>query len=204
MFQSELFKDLQTEQRPKHFQFQNFPGRFLRLRVAYEDAVFVLLGLMLVVLGGFCFGVERGKSLGPQPQPILATGLATARENVPVLVSARPEEGIARLSGQRKAIPVIPAAMPVAAPDPVPAAAASAEGEFVIQLATYVGQGAAQEEVRRLAKKGIQARVLKQGKYLELRALGYRSKAEAKAALAGLRVSYPDAFLKRVSTEPIN
>ena len=57
----------------------------------------------------------------------------------------------------------------------------------------------AQQEARRLAKSGVRAQVVKQGKYLELRAVGYRSKQEAKSALAGLRTKYPDAFMKRVS-----
>jgi len=182
---------------------ENFPGRFLRLRVAYEDAVFVLLGLVLVVLAGFCFGVERGKHLGPQSETLQTVGVATARENVPSAVSVRTEELTARSSGPRKAVPVIPAAVPVAVPEAV-SAASSPAGEFAIQLATYVGQGAAQEEVRRLAKKGVRAQVLKQGKYLELRAVGYRSKPEAKTALAELRGLYPDAFLKRVSIQQIN
>ena len=196
MFQPELFGDLPPDHKPKHFQFANFPGRFLRLRVAYEDAVFTLLGLVLVVLAGFCLGVERGKQLGPQLQIVSAVGVATARESVSVPEAARVE--IPAPAQPRRPIPIIPAAVPVAA-RPAPDASAPAGGGFAIQLATYAGPEMAQQEVRRLAKKGVHAQVLKQGKYLELRAVGYRSKQEAKSALAGLRKMYPDAFLKRVS-----
>ena len=199
MLQPELFGDLPPNQKPKHFQFANFPGRFLRLRVAYEDAVFTLLGLVLVVLAGFCLGVERGKQLGPQLQIMSDAGVATARESVSVPEVVRVQAQAPAPVQQRKPIPVIPAAVAVA---PQPAADASpvpTGGGFAIQLATYAGPEMAQQEVRRLAKQGVRAQVLKQGKYLELRAVGYRSKQEAKSALAGLRKMYPDAFLKQVS-----
>ena len=197
MFQPELFGDLPPDRKPKHLQFANFPGRFLRLRVAYEDAVFTLLGLVLVVLAGFCLGVERGKQLGPQLQIVSAVGVATARESVVIPEAARAE--IPAPAPLRRPIPIIPAAVPVAARPAPDASSAPAGGGFAIQLATYAGPEMAQQEVRRLAKKGVHAQVLKQGKYLELRAVGYRSKQEAKSALAGLRKMYPDAFLKQVS-----
>ncbi len=161
--------------------------------MAYEDAVFTLLGLLLVVLAGFCLGVERGKQIGPQLEVVSMAGVATA-QNLPVVQPVR--AAVPAAVAPRKTIPVIPAAV-----SPVPAPAVSepaASGGFAIQLASYLGQQAAQEEVRRLAKNGVRAQVLKQGKYLELRAVGYRSKQEAKAALSGLRKIYPDAFLKRV------
>ncbi len=194
MLQPEFFPDLPTDQKPKRFPFANFPGSFLRLRVATEDAVFMLLGLVLVVLAGFCFGVERGKQVGPQLQLVSEAGVATARESVTIPQAVRVEAP----AQPRKPIPVIPAAVPVA-PRPAPDVSFPAGGEFAIQLATYAGPEMAQQEVRRLAKKGVRVQVIKQGKYLELRAVGYRSKQEAKTALAGLRKMYPDAFLKGVS-----
>ena len=205
MFHPELFPDLQAEQKPKHFPMLHFPGRFLRFRVAYEDAVFTLLGLILVLLAGFCVGVDRGKRMGPEPVVLNTAGVATARENSPAseatpvvsIVSARPAE-------PRRMLPVIPAGVSpalAASSGVIEPVSAEPKAGFAIQLATYIGQDAAQEEVKRLSKKGIRAKVLKQGKYYELRAAGYRSRSEAKQALTGLRKSYPDAFLKSVSTD---
>ena len=193
MFQPELFQDLPTEQKPKRFQLPSIAGRFLRVKVAYEDLVFLSLAILLVMLGGFCLGVERGKRLVP-PAAVLATeGLATAGE------SASPVEGVQVRS---RPIPVIPAG---ASPAP---AVSSNESEvpagemvpYVIQLATYIGESAAQEEVRRLTQRGVKAQVIRQGRYLELRAVGYRSRLEAKEALVGLRKMYRDAFIKRLSS----
>ncbi len=206
MFHPELFPDLQAGQKPQHFQLLHFPGRFLRFRVAYEDAVFTLLGLILVLLAGFCVGVERGKRMGPEPVVLKSAGVATARENSPVSEAAPVVSIVStrRPAETRRMLPVIPAGVSPAlatSSGVVEPVSPGPKAGFAIQLATYIGQDAAQEEVKRLAKKGIRAQVLKQGKYYELRAAGYRSRSEAKQALTGLRKSYPDAFLKSVSTD---
>ena len=60
--QPELFDNLQAPQ-PRRFQSPLFPSRFLRVRIAYEDLIFGGLSLVLVLLAGFCIGVERGKKL---------------------------------------------------------------------------------------------------------------------------------------------
>jgi len=200
MFQPELFTDLQNEQKPKRFQMLHFPGRFLRFRVAYEDAVFTLLGLILVLLAGFCVGIEKGKRMGSGPVVLTTAGVAAARESAPVFEApAVVSSETVRPAETRKTLPVIPAG--VSAAPAASSGAAERKGGFAIQLATYVGQDAAQEEVKRLAKRGIRAQILKQGRYYELRASGYRSRSEAKQALASLRKIYPDAFMKSVSTD---
>jgi hypothetical protein len=70
----------------------------------------------------------------------------------------------------------------------------------VIQLASYNGERSAREEAARLSKRGIQAQVIPQGRYFELRAVGFRTRAEAKGALGALSKTYRDAFIKRLSS----
>ena len=72
-------------------------------------------------------------------------------------------------------------------------------GHLLPQLATYAGQASAQEEAQRLARLGISCAVIRHGRYLELRAIGFPTREEAEAALAGLRKTYRDAFIKRLS-----
>lgn len=195
MFQPWLFEDLPSEPRPRRFQIFPLPGPFLRLRLAYEDLLFCALALLLVVLGGFCLGVERGKQLVPQPALVGIQGMATAGEEAPSRASAR-----------KRPPPVIPVGV-----TPVPVAGANGSGTtvlgpaaragpYVLQLASYTAERVAQEEVRRLGKQGVQAQVIRQGRYFELRAIGFRSREEAKEALTGLRRIYRDAFLKRVGS----
>ena len=82
---------------------------------------------------------------------------------------------------------------------PVPAVVPSGP-TYVIQLASYSGALTARGEADRLRKKGVVTRVIKQGRYFELRAVGFGSQDEARASLVGLRKIYRDAFIKRLSS----
>ena len=198
MNQPELFPDSPSESRNKRLQFPLFPGRFLRLRVAYEDLIFCALGLVLVLLAGFCLGVERGRALTRVPESSEPTeqqqtaGVAVAASAVGRPVPDMPVR-------EERPVPVVPAAV-----SPLPSEPTRADvpkGVFVIQLASYVGSQSAEEEARRLNRQGVRTQVIKKGKYVELRAVGYRSWTEAKQSLAMLRKTYPDAFLKRLSPQ---
>jgi len=193
MFQPELFQDLSTEHKPKRFQLPSLAGRFLRVKVAYEDLIFFSLAILLVLLGGFCLGVERGKQL-VRPLAVLQTsGVATAGEGLPLEKAqgqARPLPKIPVGASPVPSLPVVEAGVPTGLQEHPP---------YVIQLATYVREESAQEEARRLAKSGTRAQVVKQGRYFELRAVGYRSRLEAREALSRLKRGYRDAFIKRSS-----
>lgn len=192
MTQPELFEEVSSDLRPRRSPFPLFPGRSLRIQVAYEDLLFGALGLILVLLGGFCLGVERGKGLTFR-QPVLepSEGVSSTVAHAEARSSAESESPV-------PVVPVIPVAIsrPPQETSPGPSAA---RGVYAIQLASYVGQQPAQEEVRRLSRQGTTAQVIRQGKYYELRAVGFRSWAEAKEALADLRKTYRDAFIKRLA-----
>lgn len=192
MNQAELFPDVPSQQRTKRFQLPLFAGRFLRLRVAYEDLIFCTLGLVLVLLAGFCLGVERGRGLVQQQTAGEQTlGLASAASGA---VRSIPEVA----APAERPVRVIPAAVsPLPAQPPNVGAPA---GSYAIQLVSYVGSQSAEEEARRLGRQGIRTQVIKKGKYVELRAVGYGSWADAKQALPGLRKTYRDAFIKQLSS----
>lgn len=183
MAERDLFADLPGQQRPKRSVWTAaFPGRFLRLKVAYEDLVFAALGLVLVMLAGFCLGVERGKGLGlPAPSMAQASVGTAAAKPLPTVEASAPSP---------------PAAVAAIAVAP---AGRSLGGGYAIQLATYAGAASAQTELQRLARQGTSCQVIRQGRYVELRAVGFPTRAEAEAALAGLRKTYRDAFIKRLS-----
>ncbi|MBI3317721.1 MAG: SPOR domain-containing protein [Candidatus Omnitrophica bacterium] len=126
--------------------------------MAAEDLIFASLGLVLVLLGGFCLGVERGKGL-----------VAPAESPKPALLAFDP-----------------------------------GQGEFAIQLATYGELTAAEEEAKRLRKRGVNAQVIRQGRYFELRVAGYRSRFDAQGLLEDFRKTYRDSFVKRVQTSLSN
>ena len=82
MMQTELFQELQAESRDRRFRPPLFPQRFLRVRVAYEDLIFAFLSLILVLLAGFCLGVERGKRLVKEP-PVVSLPASTVSMSDP-------------------------------------------------------------------------------------------------------------------------
>ncbi|MBI3322786.1 MAG: SPOR domain-containing protein [Candidatus Omnitrophica bacterium] len=191
-----------------------FPGRFLRVRVAYEDLIFGTLALALVLLGGFCLGVERGKRLGVGVAPLADAGnvgvasAQVARERLeaprisaaPRKIERKPPMVLPR--EEVAALPVIRVSTPVVTGSALTTSDArdQAAGAYVIQLASYNGERSAKEEAGRLSKRGVKAQVIPQGKYFELRAVGFRTRAEAKGALSALTPTYRDAFIKRLSS----
>ncbi len=161
-----------------------FPSRFLRLRVAYEDLIFAALGLVLLLLGGFCLGVERGKRLatdGPVPIPTVPAVSPVAREELPAVAAALP---VAPGQVERATVRI-----------------SELSGiQYAIQLASYLDSKAAAAEAQRLTRRGFKAQVVRQGKYYELRVVGYRSREQAMTPLAALRRTYRDGFIKRLSS----
>jgi len=187
--QRELFQDLDLQdQRVVRPRTPVFPGRFVRVKVAYEDLIFGGLSLLLLLLAGFCLGVERGRHLADQgiaPGQFLMAEAATDRSLPAVSVS--------------QAVPIPLEALQVSAPVSAAPAASSVGKRYAIQLASYAGARSAHREAQRLARKGFQAEVLKQGRYFELRAAGYPDRGKASEALLVLKKWYHDAFIKTVS-----
>ena len=185
--QPELFQELELQPRSHRFQMPLFPSRFLRLRVAYEDLIFVVLILVLLLLAGFCLGVERGKRLAVVPlAPIVA----------PAVV-----QGVQGVQGESPVVATAPlAVLSEAQRVPLAAAESSSGQQYVIQLASYLDLKAAAAEAQRLGHRGFKAQVVRQGKYYELRVVGYRSREQASVPLAALRRTYRDGFIKRISS----
>lgn len=178
--QQELFKELQTEGQAPSKRVVLFPHRFLRIRVAYEDAIFSGLALVLALLAGFCLGVERGKAL---------------RGNLPASQGSAPQSVAEELAAQS-----LPLSSPGLPSSPLPAVKAQGQGFYAIQLASYLDAGSAEREAGRLKRQGYEAQILKSGRYYELRVSGFLSREQAASSLATLRKTYRDGFVKRVSS----
>ncbi|MBI1953226.1 MAG: SPOR domain-containing protein [Candidatus Omnitrophica bacterium] len=181
--QEELFDELKAEPKPKGITPLFFPHRFLRVRIAYEDLVCAILGLSLLVLGGFCVGVERGKALTVAPAAVKPSAPEVSRpQTVEVASVSLKSEELTR--GKVSAAVASPAAA----------------GSYVIQLASYVTEGPARTEAERLRRQGLNAQVVASGRYFELRVAGYRTRDQAVSTLASLRKTYHDGFVKKVSS----
>ena len=183
--QPELFKDLPTSPEPRNGHPSLFPHRYLRVRVAYEDLIFAALALLLVLLGGFCVGVERGRRLVSPPgheTRVTSQNVPAVAEPVLPVVPLRPAVALVQPSAARQSAPP------------------GSGGVYAIQLASYIDSKVAQEEAQRLKRRGFDAQVIRQGKYYELRVVGFRIRNEALTALAVLKKTYQDGFVKRLSS----
>lgn len=187
--QPELF-DLQAEPHSRGFQPPLFPRRFIRLRIAYEDLIFAALGLILVLLGGFCLGVERGKRLEVHPSVAAPQPAAVEAASAPPSEMVIPAPSVKTMA--------VPAESAVAS-SPKPNSKSAPGGPYAIQLASYVEAQSARVEADRLRRRGFDPRVVKHGKYFELRLAGYRSRAEAMVPLNQLKKVYRDGFIKRLT-----
>jgi len=189
--QPDLFGDLRAEPHSRGFQPPLFPHRFIRLRVAYEDLIFSALGLILLLLGGFCLGVERGKQL--ELHPTADAAVAAPQPNaVQPPIMAIPAPSVKAVVVPTEAVVNRPAAKVNSKRD-------AGGGPYAIQLASYVDAQSARVEADRLRRRGLDPRVVKQGKYFELRLAGYRSRSEAMVPLSQLKKVYHDGFIKHLS-----
>ena len=182
--QPELFQDYEPDPRLKKRFPPLFPHRFVRVRVAYEDIIFATLSLVLILLAGFCLGVERGKGLS-DPSVDQAALMARTPEGNRLSRVARSVEMKRTLEKPRVMQKRVQKSL---------------GGRYVIQLASYVNARPAQAEAERLRRAGFVPRVIRQGKYFELRVVGYESRSEALTPLATLRKTYHDGFIKRLSS----
>jgi cell division septation protein DedD len=154
--------------------------------------------LILVLLAGFCLGVERGKSISGEPaqRRPAAPSPMIARERAP---AAR--EYLPKVATAERVIPApVVAINRTSTPQNVAAPAQGGDGLYAIQLASYVGAEAAQAEAARVKRLGFTPRVIKQGKFFELRVVGFRSREEASGSLATLKKTYHDSFIKKVTS----
>ena len=196
--QPELFQDFQPELPSRRFMPSLFPHRFIRLRIAYEDLIFCTLSLILVLLAGFCLGVERGKRLSgglPEASPAAAHPMTIARERAPLAREYTP-----RVATAEAVIPAPSVGLNRTIQAQTVAPAVQGNGTYGIQLASYVGAEAAQAEAARLRRLGFTPLVIKQGKFFELRVVGFRSREEASGSLATLKKTYHDSFIKKLTS----
>ncbi len=176
--QPELFPNLPVSSEPKNGYPALFPRRYLRIRVAYENLIFSSLALLLALLAGFCVGVERGKRLVSPPG--LEHRVASEKAVLPL----------------GRVVPAIASIQPPVAAGPVKREG----GSYAIQLASYLDAKVAQAEADRLKRRGLNAQVIRQGRYYELRIVGFRVRTEALTVLASLKKTYQDSFVKRLSS----
>lgn len=181
-WQPELFEQFDAPTRPSWWaRYWRSAPRFLVLRVAYEDLLLAAIAAVMVLVVGFCFGVERGKRLVVASVPaasVPAPAVPTPMTTMPAAV-----------------VPPLPARVPLSQPKP------AAGGRYVVQVASFTARDQAEHARTRLSRYGVQASVLTKGKYHVLYAAGFQTYAQATATADRLRSTYRDCFVRKLFAE---
>ncbi len=153
---------------------------YLRL---YERTLLIIIGFIITALAAYSFGIEQGKRIA---MPIVQTAAPLLPQRAAVPQAAPLKQPVT--------------AAPVQAPKPAstPVKPDILQGGYAIQLASYQGLQQAQKEAAALKKKGLQAYVLKKGKYSVLYVGTYTTKTTAQSMLSQLKKRYHDCIIRRL------
>jgi len=193
-WQPELFGQFEAPSRPSWWaRYWRSVPRFLVLRVAYEDLLLTAIAAIMVLVVGFCLGVERGTRL----VVALATPAAAHLSTVPAPAVIVPPLA-----------PALPVRPPIVQPRPAAAVAvptkvadAPSDSRYVVQVASFTARDQADAARSRLSQYGVQVSVVTKGKYHVLYASGFSTYAQATATADRLRPTYRDCFVRKLLAE---
>lgn len=179
-WQPELFGQFEAPSRPSWWmRYWRSVPRFLVLRVAYEDLLLTAIAAVMVLVVGFCLGVERGKRVVVAlATPAVAQPLPAPAVSVPPVV------------------PALPVRSPIVPPKP-----AAADSRYIVQVASFTVRDQAEAARTRLSGYGVQASIVTKGKYSVLYASGFSTYAQATATADRLRPTYRDCFVRKLLAE---
>lgn len=195
--QPELFGEFQ-QARPTPWWGRRWrlPQRFLVLRMAYEDLILAAVGALMVVVLGFCAGVERGRHL------VVAQAAGELSVTSTVAVSPRPvAPSVPMPVVPLPAMPRPPLARPsqAASPTKVAQSAPAVGSRYVVQVASFADRPSAEAAQRRVTQHGLQGTVAAKGRYYVLYASGFSTYAQASEAASQLRQAYQDCFVRKLT-----
>ena len=184
----------------------DFLQRF-RLQLRLDQTIIGFLLLLVAYVLVFSFGVESGKryamaeikaersmrermarELGEKIFANSQSQIATATPAAPKVV------GQPKITPVLTAAPAVPAAVATKAATGASAAKTetpaveikSGSGKFFIQTVTYATKAAADEQIKRLVKKGYAAKILPHAKFQQVCVGGFETKDKAAQAMAQL------------------
>ena len=165
------------------------------LTLRLDQAIGLLLVLMVLFVLVFSWGVEKGKQSVSELKTVvpIVTPLASPAVQAPV------KEPLA-VAGKE----VIPHEIPItveALPKPV-AKVNVPEGKYTIQHVTYVTQSAADREIQKLGKQGYSSFVIPSGKHIQVCIAAFQTRSEAIKLLKQLQSRHlvsGDAYVRPIT-----
>lgn len=151
----------------------DFEGRAL-LTLTLERAIFILIGVIMLMVLVYALGVERGRSLGDKREK--SENLMLKQDSGAVLQPQKAEQA---------KMPQFLLTAPVAQNKP-----------FTVVAATFTKEANAQDEALRLKGKGFDTFVMQSNSYFQVCVGSYDSAQSAKEAAIKVRRIYKDAYIK--------
>lgn len=174
-----------------------------RVTLRLDQALVGAIGLLVVYVLIFSFGVEKGKRLGmAELQAERTKHERVMRELGGKLFSAA--------TIAEKTFPV-KAEVKIETPVPLPASVAAESdvfessapsrpvGKYTIQLITFKSQSAVDREIKKLSEKGYQGFVIPSGSFLQVCVNGFQTRQEANRILSELKsrqLAAKDAYVR--------
>lgn len=177
-------KELFEFQKPKRF-FPRLSSFFRRTELAgktllvltLEKMIFAAIGMIMLLVGVYAIGVERGRGIGravdTQPPSIRVSPVT---QNVPapprIPQSVTMESTVVKIKTMDVKLP------------------------YTIVAATFSNKDTAEREAKRLRADGLGASVVPSDRYHQIHVGSYATKENAQAALKKVRARYKDAYIK--------
>ena len=201
-FQRDLFEESSKPDRRRKVVKQEpiARGYRLHLNISYEQIVFFVIALIMVLVLTFSLGAERGKRLASPKapeSPTLAEFEVVAEKPE---TAATPERIVREIEAPETEIELSTPARPEVARTikPVlPNIAEEPSKPYTIQVATYWSKNSAKKELESLRKKGFDSFIISTGGKYEICVGSYISKATAEKDMEKLKKRYKDRFLRR-------
>ncbi|MFH1888904.1 MAG: SPOR domain-containing protein [Candidatus Omnitrophota bacterium] len=171
--QLELFS--QTKGQAKARTSVGFKARISR----YEKTILIIIGIAVMSIASFSFGVEKGKELSVSNT---ASKLDIAANPVPLPSITQAKQAIMENGPQAKEKEELPEQV---------------QG-YTIQVASFLNKTNAQKEVSTLKNKGMTAMVLSKGKFSIVCVGSFTGKKEAESFLPKLKKRYQDCLVRRL------
>jgi len=171
--QAEFFSDLpDTAKETKKRRFHK--GR-VALSLSQENLIFFAIGLIMLLIVSYSWGVERGKNLAGKD--IQEARQAQAQKR-PTRKSPEPEPAKRKIKTKLAQVKNVAKTLPY------------------IQIASFCTDKYARREIDQLKNRGYQPFLAQWGKYRVVCVGGYKNKDEATMALKQLKKVYADCILR--------
>jgi len=158
------------------------PANNLGIKIPFERAIFISIGIIMALVVVYALGVERGKSMKLREIARLArqvkAPVATPASPAPLKIASRPATVQVSVKNSE-----------IVQPKPE-------NGIYTIVVVTFSNQNMAQQEVVRLKKEGFDAYVAPSNSYFQVRIGSYPSKESGQKMLNKVRRVYKDAYFK--------